>query len=130
MIKETKNREATDQLIKYMLARDIQDEMFRISTGYVYPAYEKGWDSKVITESKIADHVTPKWKERALNKDLVYTGDEFPGPPSPQIAALVNANFWTDMFGEVLGGKPAADAVRSAHERAVKVFKEFGAKGE
>ena len=32
------------------------------------------------------------------------------------------------MFGEVLGGKPVADAVKSAHDRAVRVFKEFGAR--
>ena len=34
------------------------------------------------------------------------------------------------MMGEVLGGKRAEDAVKAAHERAVRVFKEFGAKGE
>jgi hypothetical protein len=43
---------------------------------------------------------------------------------------LESSNFWTDMFGEVLGGKSPADAVKSAHDRAVRVFKEFGAKGE
>jgi hypothetical protein len=30
----------------------------------------------------------------------------------------------------VLGGKPTADAVKSAHDKAVRVAKEFGFKGE
>jgi multiple sugar transport system substrate-binding protein len=129
ILKGSKNREAAEQLIKAMSATDIQEEMFRISSGYVYPAYEKGWDSKVITESKFVRQVTNYWKGRVFDKN-VYTGDDMPGPPSPQIAALVTQNFWTDMFGEILGGKPIPEALTSGHERAVRVFKEFGAKGE
>jgi hypothetical protein len=34
------------------------------------------------------------------------------------------------MFGEVLNGKTPEDAVKSGHDRAVRTFKEFGAKGE
>ena len=34
------------------------------------------------------------------------------------------------MFGEILAGKSVEDSLKSAHERAVRTFKEFGAKGE
>ena len=57
-------------------------------------------------------------------------GGSYPGPPTPWVQSLESSNFWTDMFGEVLGGKSPADAVKSAHDRAVRVFKEFGFKGE
>jgi hypothetical protein len=46
------------------------------------------------------------------------------------VQSLESSNFWTDMFGEVLGGKSPEDAVKSAHDRAVRTFKEFGAQGE
>jgi hypothetical protein len=59
-----------------------------------------------------------------------FIGASHPGPPTAWSAALDTANFWTDMFGEVLGGKSSADALKDAHARAVRVFKEFGAKGE
>ena len=60
-----------------------------------------------------------------------YSGEAFwPGPPTAWTSALDSSNFWTDMMGEVLGGKRAEDAVKAAHDRAVRVFKEFGAKGE
>ena len=59
-----------------------------------------------------------------------FVGDYHPSKPVPWVESLVVSNFWTDMFGEVLGGKSPDDAVKSAHERAVRVAKEFGFKGE
>ncbi|MFN8523525.1 MAG: extracellular solute-binding protein [Chloroflexota bacterium] len=125
----SKNRDGGDALIKFMLSKDIQNEVFRISTGYAYPAYEKGWDDKVITESPIAKRVTPVWQAQVLAK-TTFTGDEFPAPPNSAVAALVTGNLWTDMFGEIMAGKAIPDALKSAHDRAVKVFKEYGLKGE
>jgi multiple sugar transport system substrate-binding protein len=130
IMKGARNREAAEQLIRYLSTPTIYKEMFKISTGYVYPAHEWGWTEPEITESPYAKHVTDTW--RAISNDQSGWTDwaDWPGPPSPQADALENSNFWTDMFGEVLGGKSPADAVKSAHDRAVKTFKEFGAKGE
>jgi multiple sugar transport system substrate-binding protein len=129
VMKGAKNREAAEQLIKHMLTPDVQREIFKISTGYAYPAYEWGWEEKFMTEDKYAQHVTPAFKQAAWDP-AGYIGGAWPGPPSPQVAALESSNFWTDTFGEVLGGKAPADALKAAHDRAVRVFKEFGAKGE
>jgi multiple sugar transport system substrate-binding protein len=130
VIKGAKNREAAEQLIRYMHGADVQKEMFKISNGYVYPAYEWGWDEPEIKASDAGSHVSDVWKQY-LNHESGYTGGGyFPAPPSPWVGSLESSNFWTDMFGEVLGGKSPADAVKSAHDRAVRVFKEFGAKGE
>jgi multiple sugar transport system substrate-binding protein len=130
VVKGAKNREAAEQLIRYMSSADVQKEMFRISTGYVYPAYEWGWNEPELTASPAAAHITDAWKQY-LNHESGYTGGGyFPSQPVPWVTSLESSNFWTDMFGEVLGGKSPADAVKGAHDRAVRVAKEFGFKGE
>jgi multiple sugar transport system substrate-binding protein len=128
ILKGAKNREASEQLIRYMHSAEIQKEMFKISNGYVYPAYEWGWDEPEV-KGDAAAHVTDVWKQ-IMTHESGYTGSFWPAPPVPWVTSLDSSNFWTDMFGEVLGGKSAADAVKSAHDRAVRVAKEFGFKGE
>ena len=129
VMKGAKNRDAAAQLIKYLHTPAIYKQMFTISTGYVYPPREWGWDQPEITESTYAKHVTDVWKKIAADPSG-YLGSPYPGPPTPQIGALDNSNFLTDMFGEILGGKSVEDGLASAHARAVQTFKEFGAKGE
>jgi multiple sugar transport system substrate-binding protein len=129
IMKGAKNREAAEQLIKYMSTPDIYKQMFKISTGYVYPAREWGWDEPEIKESKYAQHITDVWR-KVVNDPSGYLGSPYPGPPTAQVNALDNSNFFTDMFGEILGGKSVEDTLASAHDRAVRTFKEFGAKGE
>src|SRR5579859_5184116 len=128
-MKGGKNREAAEQLVRYLMDPSVQKQMFKISTGYVYPAREWGWDQPEITESTYGKHVTDVWKKIAADPSG-YLGSPYPGPPTPQIGALDNSNFLTDMFGEILGGKSVEDALASAHTKAVQTFKEFGAKGE
>jgi multiple sugar transport system substrate-binding protein len=129
IMKGAKNRDAAEQLIRYMHSEAIYKQMFTISTGYVYPPREWGWDQPEITESTYAKHVTENWRKIA-NDPSGYLGSSYPGPPTPQVNALDNSNFLTDMFGEILGGKSTEDALASAHAKAVQTFKEFGAKGE
>ena len=130
VIKGAKNREAGEQLIRYMASAEIQKQLFKISTGYVYPAYEWGWDEPELKASAAAAHVTDAWRQY-LNHPSGYDGSgSWPAPPNPWVASLETSNFWTDMMGEVINGKSPADAVASASERAIRVFKEFGAKGQ
>jgi len=129
IMKGAKNRDAAEQLIRYLMDPSIYKEMFKISTGYVYPAREWGWDQPEITESSYAKHVTENWRKIA-DDPSGYLNSAYPGPPTPQINALDNSNFLTDMFGEILGGKSTEDALASGHAKAVQTFKEFGAKGE
>jgi multiple sugar transport system substrate-binding protein len=128
IFKGARNREGAEGLIRYMLGQDVQRQIFKTSTGYAYPAYEWGWDDAAIADNQYAQHVTPVWKEIAFDPSG-YTQGEWPGPPTPWTASLESSNFWTDMFGEVLGGKPVPEALANAHDRAVRVFKEFGAAG-
>ncbi|MCA1646303.1 MAG: ABC transporter substrate-binding protein [Chloroflexi bacterium] len=129
IMKGSKNRDAAEQLIRYLHSPDIYKQMFKISTGYVYPVREWGWDQPEITESSYAKHVTENWK-KISGDPSGYLGSSYPDGQTPQINALDASNFLTDMFGEILAGKSVEDAVASGHARAVQTFKEFGAKGE
>ena len=129
IMKGAKNRDAASQLMQYLMTVAAYKQMFTISTGYVYPAREWGWDQPELTEAKYAKDITPVWK-KVFNDPSAFTGTSYPGPPSPQADALDNANFWTDMFGEILGGKSVEQTLADAHARTVQTFKEFGAKGE
>jgi len=129
IMKGAKNRPAAEQMIKFLTTQAMHKEMFKISTGYVYPAREWGWDEPEIKESKYAQQITPTW-QKILNHPSGYIGASYPGQPSPQITSLGPSNFLTDLFGEILGGKSVEDAVRDGHNRLVRTFKEFGAKGE
>jgi multiple sugar transport system substrate-binding protein len=129
IMKGAKNREATEQLIRYLTQPDVYKQMFKISTGYVYPARQWGWDQPEITESDYAKHVTDVWKTISTHPSA-YLGTSYPGSPQPHLNALDTTNFWTDMFGEILAGRSVEDTLKSAHDKAVKTFKDFGAKGE
>src|SRR5207302_5204159 len=124
-----KNRAASEDMIKYLMTPPIYKQMFQISTGYVYPVREWGWDEPEIKESEYAKHVTEVWR-KILNDPSGYIGTPYPAPPSPQAGALDTTNFFTDMFGEILAGKSTEDALKTAHDKAVQTFKDFGAKGE
>jgi len=129
IMKNSKNKEAAEQLIHHLLAPDIQRQIWKTSTGYAFPAHEWGWDEPFFKEDKYASKMVGPWKETAFDPSG-FTAGEWPGPPSPWVSSLESSNFWTDMFGEILGGKSPEDALKSAHEKAVRVAKEFGAKGE
>jgi ABC-type glycerol-3-phosphate transport system substrate-binding protein len=129
IMKGARNRDAAFQLIQYLMTADALRQIFTISAGYVYPAREWGWDAQELTVGRYAQHITPVWKQ-ILNDPGGFIGTAWPGPQTPQAGALDSSNFWTDMFGEILVGKPVEDTLQSWHDRAVQTFKEFGAKGE
>jgi multiple sugar transport system substrate-binding protein len=129
IMKGAKNRAASEDMIKYLFTPAIYKQMFKISTGYVYPVREWGWDEPEIKESDYAKHVTDVW-HKILNDPSGYIGTPYPAQPTPQIGALDTTNFFTDMFGEILAGKSTEDALKTAHDKAVQTFKDFGAKGE
>ena len=129
LMRGVRNREAAEQLIRHLLSPEVQRELYRISVGYVYPAYEWGWEEPELKASDAGTHVTDVWRQY-LTHESKYTGvGSYPAPPNPWVQSLESSNFWTDMFGEVLGGKPVPEALANAHDRAVRVFKEFGAAG-
>ena len=129
-MKGAKNRDAAEQLIRFLSSKETYKQMFQISTAYVYPARAWGWDQPEITQNPYAQHVTDVFV-KAFNDPSGYPGSlSWPGPPSPQADALENSNFWTDGFGEVLNGKSPAAAIDDMANRAIQTFQQFGAPGQ
>src|SRR5579859_6859795 len=128
IMKGDKNKEAAFQIIQSLMTSDGLKKIFQISTGYVYPARQWGWDQPELTEAKYAKDITPVWKA-VFNDPSAFQGTSHPAAPTPQSNALDNTNFWTDMFGEILGGKTVEDAVKDWHDRTVQTYQQFGAKG-
>jgi multiple sugar transport system substrate-binding protein len=129
IMKGAKNKEAAFQTVQSLMTHETYQKMFGISAGYVYPAREWGWDQPELTEAQYAKNITPVWKQ-IFNDPSAYQGTSHPASPTPQANALDNTNFWTDMFGEILGGKAVEATIADWHNRVVQTYKEFGAKGE
>ena len=129
IMKGARNREAAEQLITSLMTPEVYEQMFKISTGYVYPAREWGWEQPEIASNDYAKHVTGSWQKIAQDPSGFWGNLGWPGSPSPQADALENSNFWTDMFGSILGGTSVEDAVKAASNHAVQTFQDFGAKG-
>ncbi len=121
--KGARNFEPFKELARYMMAADKVLFLAKNSPGWCLPAYEKMWTDEVL---KI-DPNNPQFKDIAMDP-LAYTGTPYPGPDTPAAYAVQGANVLTDMVGAVLGGQKAEDAVKSAHDKAVQIYKEYGMK--
>ncbi len=119
-----RNADAARELIRRLLSEPVQEFIFQTSIGYAMPAYGWGWDRPVIK----SDPVASRYIETAWDKSG-FTGIFWPGPPTPAANAIDTSNFWTDLMGDILNGTRVDEAVRAAHDRAVKVYREFGYKG-
>jgi multiple sugar transport system substrate-binding protein len=124
IIKGSKNKDANYDTIRFWLSKEVQQQVWKISTAYALPAFANGWDDSIVKGNKISS----AYKEVADNGE--WNGSYTPGPRTAAMAAVLAGNVGTDMAGEVLQGKAPKDAVASAHQRAVKIFKEYGLKGE
>jgi multiple sugar transport system substrate-binding protein len=124
IIKGSKNKDANYDLIKFWVSLPVQQQVWKISTSYALPAFANGWTDPLIKDKPISI----AYKDVADNEE--WLGSNSPGPRTAAIAAVLAGNVGTDMAGEVLQGKAPKDAVAAAHQRAVKIFKEYGLKGE
>jgi multiple sugar transport system substrate-binding protein len=128
IMKGAQNKDAAFQIVQYLMTADGLKKIFQISTGYVYPARQWGWDQPELTEAQYAKAITPVF-QKIFNDPSAFQGTSHPATPTPQSNALDNTNFWTDMFGDILAGKAVEDTLSDWHNRTVQTFQQFGAKG-
>ena len=124
IIKGTKNRDASADLIRHLVSEPVLNQLFATSPGFVIPPYKKAWASPLIQGNENAKRAEP----------LAYPTDRFtglrdPGPPSAAIDAIGGGNYFTDMLGEVLQGKSPEEAVKAYSDRFIQIFKDFGLRG-
>jgi hypothetical protein len=102
------------------------DAMLAASVAFALPCYTDLWEK---SESVKLDPITLQQKDSCLDPSgidpLIY-----PGPNSPAIQAIMENGVWNDMVNAALTGTPAEEAVATAHDRMVEIFKEFNLPGE
>jgi ABC-type glycerol-3-phosphate transport system substrate-binding protein len=125
LFKGVRNRDAAIGMITHMLSVDVQAFLWQASPGYVVPAFKNPWeDPRVRKDDNAVRFESITWAEPP------FRGLAHPGPLSAAVDAVGSDNVLTDMMGQILKGKKVEDAVKEAHDRATKIFKEFGLKGE
>ena len=107
---------------------EMQDAIFRNAPGFALPAYKNLWrQSKYIPTNRVAMEQEPV----ATDPNGNIIPGTYPGPAhNPAMAAAGTAGIMADMVADILRGTPVKDAVKTCHERYVKVFKEFKLPGE
>ena len=123
LVKGTKNKDAAFDTMRFWLSTPVQQQIWKISTSYALPAYANGWKDPIVASRPIS----AKFEAVVNNED--WWGVATPGPIQAAVDAVAASNMFTDTMGEILKGKPTAQAVKEMHDRAVKIFKEFGLKG-
>ncbi len=129
MLRGAKNAAAARELLLHMvLPLESMDKIFANAPGFALPAYEKLWDeSKYIPTNQVAMEQRPVATSPTGN---IVPGT-YPGPSmNPAMAAAAQAGIQNDMVADILRGTPVAEAVKTCHERYVKIFKEFNLPGE
>ena len=125
LFKGVKNRDAAAQMIDFLMAPEQQLPLYKISTGYVIPPFKKMWEEPFVRSIENNRRFEPvAWNEPP------FRGLAHPGPLSAAADAVGIQNVFTDMMGQILQGKKVEEAVKEAHDRAVRIYKEFGLKGE
>jgi len=129
MLKGAKNAAAAKELVLHFLAPlESQDAIFSNAPGFALPAYEKLWsESKYIPTNPVA----LEQKAVATSPTGNVVPGTYPGPAfNPAMAAAGQAGIQNDMVADILRGTKVADAVKTCHDRYVKIFKEFNLPGE
>lgn len=129
LLKGAKNQEAARELmLHFLMELSAMDAIFSNAPAFALPAYSKLWkESKYIPTNKVA----MEQEKVATDPNGWIIPGEYPGPAqNPALAAAGTAGIMAEMVADILRGTPVKDAVKTCHDRYVKVFKEFKKPGE
>lgn len=117
---------AKDVIMAFTADLGRMDAMLASSPAYAIPAYTNLWDMSAYTQS---NEMSLQIKPAALDDSGINAGS-WPGPSSPALTAIENSGIWNDMVNSFITGTSVEEAVATAQDRMVLVFKEFGLPGE
>ena len=127
ILKGAHNTEAAKQVIlEFTSNLEKMDAMLASSPAYALPAYTNLWE---MSEYTMSNEMSLQVKPAALDASGIDAG-AWPGPSSPALTAIENSGIWNDMVNAFITGTSVEEAVATAHDRMVLVFKEFGLPGE
>lgn len=118
--------EAKQLILDFTADVDRQDEMLASSPAYAIPAYTDLWEMSEFTQGF---EIAYQMKSAALDESGI-DATNWPGPPTAAMAAINESGAWNDMVNAIVTGTPVEEAVATAHDRMVLIFKEFGLPGE
>jgi multiple sugar transport system substrate-binding protein len=118
---------ARESVLEFVLNLEKMDKAFETAPGFALPAYENLWrESQFIPTNPTAAEQEPVARDPAG----VLPGT-YPGPAlSPAMSSAGSEGILADMVSDILRGTEVEFAVKTAHDRYVQVFKEFGLPGE
>jgi multiple sugar transport system substrate-binding protein len=125
LFKGVRNKDASVAIINFLLDPEQQKVLWRTSTGYVVPPFKN-----LLADPFIQSVENNRRSEPIAWSEPAFKGLAHPGPLSAAADAVGIQNVFTDTMGQVLQGKKVEDAIKEAHDRCVKIYKEFGLKGE
>jgi multiple sugar transport system substrate-binding protein len=125
VLKGTKNKDASYDLIRHLLSLPVQQRIWTISLGYACPAYKNGWSDPIIQGDKNA-----KRAQEVAYANADFNGIAWPGQPTAATDAVDGGTYYTDMMADVLGGKAIDQVVADTTKKIVQVYKDFGFKGQ
>jgi multiple sugar transport system substrate-binding protein len=121
----SRNFDPASQMAEHLISEGVQRQLYRTSSGYAVPAYDSYWNTPEIQADT---QVSLKFREVSQLEPPV-AGDAYRGPFTEASSATLFQQIATDMFGEVLAGKPVEQAVRETAQRAIRIYQEFGLPG-
>ena len=128
ILRGARNPEAARETIyHFMMSLDMMDGAFSHSPAYSLPAYTDLWKKSryIKTDPTAAEQEKVAMDPRGINFF------DWPGPAgNPAMNAANEAGLGADMIADILKGMPVDEAVKTCHDRMVKIFKEFGKPGE
>jgi len=130
IFKGAKNPELAKEVAKRMAGGTSLLAIVKPSVGLVMPAYKKQWDSDPFyTNGEPSFPALRKVIEAELPIPT-KTGFHFPQTPSPgHDQARDSAFVYTNMMADIITkGTKVPDAVKAAHDQAVKIFEQLGIK--
>lgn len=126
LIQGAKNVDATKATIQYMLAKDVQTQLFTTSQGYVAPAWTNwGWDTDPV--KNCPSNVDLIYKENAFNPNAFAWFNPHPDPLL-WVAGVSSAVVFTDTMAAILKGTATKDAVANSQTRIEGIQKQFNGK--
>jgi multiple sugar transport system substrate-binding protein len=129
LFKGAKNQEAArETALHFLMSVEAMDGIFKNAPAFALPAYEGLWtQSKYIPTDQVAKEQQPV----ATDPNGNIVPGQYPGPANNVgLASAGTAGIQSDMVTDILKGTPVKDAVKTCHDRYVKIFKEFKLPGE
>jgi hypothetical protein len=129
LIKGGKNPDAArETILGFTLSLEAMDGILSNAPAFALPAYANLWkESKYISTNKVAMEQQPS----AISPNGNVVPGFYPGPAfNTALASGNTARIMEDAIADILRGTAPKDAVKTAHDRYVKIFKEFKLPGE